>query len=161
MKKFFTSLLALAGMVVGFTLTSCDGGGSGDNMSGLVITVQTGVTYSMVFDGKIRDVSSLVGLIGSVSADTIDADDTELFFHILSAYNPEDDREEISTQALYAPARFEVVKNGALVQMQWKVMALNLEDEEGGENDETIPTDTSLFTPIDLAPHEVIAVTKQ
>lgn len=200
MKKIFLPLLALVGMVTGFTLTSCGGGGGGGNMSGLAITVQSGVTYTMVFDGKlvgsddaysvsfvapkgetspvtvnissmpegfdgrIRDVDSLVGMSGSVSADTIDADDTELFFHILSAVNPEEEGEEAVTQSLYAPARFKIVKNGALVQMQWQVMAYNLEDEEGDDVDgteDTKPTDLNLFTPVDLAPQEVIAVTRQ
>lgn len=34
MKKFFTSLLALVGMVAGFTLTSCGGGGGGGDEIG-------------------------------------------------------------------------------------------------------------------------------
>ena len=48
MKKTFTSLLALAGMVVGFTLTSCGGGGGGGDediiqLSGLEITTGAGL----------------------------------------------------------------------------------------------------------------------
>ena len=48
MKKFFTSLLALAGMVVGFTLTSCGGGGGGGdalvNIAGLEIEGPAGLS---------------------------------------------------------------------------------------------------------------------
>ncbi len=48
MKKFFTSLLALVGMVAGFTLTSCGGGGGGDdalvNITGLKIEGPSGLS---------------------------------------------------------------------------------------------------------------------
>ena len=48
MKKFFTSLLALVGMVAGFTLTSCGGGGGGDdalvNIAGLKIEGPSGLS---------------------------------------------------------------------------------------------------------------------
>ncbi|MBP3499288.1 MAG: hypothetical protein J6J97_04285 [Akkermansia sp.] len=53
MKKTFTSLLALAGMVVGFTLCSCGGGGGGNdeivNLDGLEITSLTSTETSMQF----------------------------------------------------------------------------------------------------------------
>lgn len=54
MKKTFTSLLALAGMVVGFTLCSCGGGGGGGddeivNLDGLEITSLTSTETSMNF----------------------------------------------------------------------------------------------------------------
>lgn len=53
MKKTFTSLLALAGMVVGFTLCSCGGGGGSDdeivNLDGLEITSLTSTETSMNF----------------------------------------------------------------------------------------------------------------
>ena len=49
MKKFFTSLLALVGMVVGFTLTSCGGGGGGSNFEGLTITTGTSPETTMYF----------------------------------------------------------------------------------------------------------------
>lgn len=53
MKKTFTSLLALVGMVVGFTLCSCGGGGGSDdeivNLDGLEITTVTNAETSMKF----------------------------------------------------------------------------------------------------------------
>lgn len=50
MKKFFTSLLALVGMVAGFTLTSCGGGGGGgSNFEGLSITTGTSPETTMYF----------------------------------------------------------------------------------------------------------------
>lgn len=53
MKKTFTSLLALAGMVVGFTLCSCGGGGGSDdeivNLDGLEITSLTSSETWMKF----------------------------------------------------------------------------------------------------------------
>lgn len=55
MKKFFTSLLALVGMVAGFTLTSCGGGGGGgdSNLTGLqVSTAGTTPTFTLRFEEK-------------------------------------------------------------------------------------------------------------
>lgn len=55
MKKFFTSLLALAGMVVGFTLTSCGGGGGGgdSNLMGLqVSTAGTTPGFTLQFEER-------------------------------------------------------------------------------------------------------------
>lgn len=53
MKKTFTSLLALVGMVVGFTLCSCGGGGGSDdeivNLDGLEITSLTSSETWMKF----------------------------------------------------------------------------------------------------------------
>ena len=49
MKKFFTSLLALVGMVAGFTLTSCGGGGGGSSFEGLSITTGTSPETTMYF----------------------------------------------------------------------------------------------------------------
>ncbi len=53
MKKTFTSLLALAGMVVGFTLCSCGGGGGGGddgNLTGSSFTYNgSGVAYVIDF----------------------------------------------------------------------------------------------------------------
>ena len=58
MKKFFTSLLALVGMVAGFTLTSCGGGGGGDdalvNITGLKIEGPSGLSaFDMEVVGRI------------------------------------------------------------------------------------------------------------
>lgn len=55
MKKFFTSLLALVGMVAGFTLTSCGGGGGGgdSNLTGLqVSTAGTTPGFTLQFEEK-------------------------------------------------------------------------------------------------------------
>ena len=55
MKKTFTSLLALAGMVVGFTLCSCGGGGGGgdSNLTGLqVSTAGTTPAFTLQFEEK-------------------------------------------------------------------------------------------------------------
>ena len=49
MKKIFLPLLALVGMVTGFTLTSCGGGGGGSNFEGLSITTGTSPETTMYF----------------------------------------------------------------------------------------------------------------
>ena len=56
MKKTFTSLLALAGMVAGFTLTSCGGGGGGgENFTGdqYYMTSTSGVNYYLQIDERV------------------------------------------------------------------------------------------------------------
>ena len=53
MKKIFLSLLALCGMVAGFTLCSC-GGGGGSTLSGTTLVIQTGQGYYISFDEKVQ-----------------------------------------------------------------------------------------------------------
>lgn len=55
MKKFFVSLLAVAGMIVGFSLSSCGGGGGGGtNLSGHMITaVCNQCAYTIEFGDKL------------------------------------------------------------------------------------------------------------
>lgn len=59
MKKIFTTLLALVGMVAGFTLTSCGGGGGGGdeigpNLEGLDVQLSGGTPYFHMYIGERR-----------------------------------------------------------------------------------------------------------
>lgn len=74
MKKFFTSLLALVGMVAGLTLSSCGGGGSSDtnpSMEGLEITLSGSTpNFSLTFverRGQTDNYECLIGLGGAVT----------------------------------------------------------------------------------------------
>ena len=195
MKKIFLPLLALCGMITGLTLTSCGGGGNGGatNMSGMIISAQSGVGYDMVFgdkvpgsssaysvtllspvgdtspitiditnwpsgEGKISSPAGLIGLKGSVSADTPDYDEMELFFNILAAGAAEnEDGEMPDTQTLYAPATFTIqVGENFPVALQWTVYMLNAPEDE--ENPGGGPASTPEFVPFNLAEHNVFGV---
>lgn len=75
MKKFFTSLLALVGMVAGLTLSSCGGGGGSSDtnpsMEGLVITLSGSTpNFSLTFverRGMTDNYECLIGLGGAVT----------------------------------------------------------------------------------------------
>ena len=54
MKKIFLPILALCGMITGFTLTSCGGGGGGGNVSGTTIVMQSGIGYFIQFNEKVE-----------------------------------------------------------------------------------------------------------
>ncbi len=69
MKKIFLGLLALAGMVAGFTLTSCGGGGGGNqNLAGTIFDVTRYKIYlservngsDSTYDGVISDIQGSV-----------------------------------------------------------------------------------------------------
>jgi hypothetical protein len=199
MKKIFLPFLALCGMITGLTLTSCGGGGGGGatNMAGMIISVQSGVTYDMVFgdkvmgsdnayyvtlvtpegdtspvtaditawpsgEGKISSPAGLIGLKGSLSADTYDYDDMELFFNILAAGAAEnEDGEMPETQTLYAPATFHIQAGENFpVAMQWTVYMLDAAEEEEDPLNPPLnpPNNGPEFIPFNLAEHNVFGV---
>ena len=138
MKKIFLSLLALCGMVAGFTLSSCGGGGGG-NLAGTTILLQSGQGYYIQFAEKLQgtnqsyaarmwndggedtdlwvtvldgpgynDEGKLISLDAKVSVTTIDYADCEIFYYVLNAIPDDDDDEEVTTASLYAPAHMTI-----------------------------------------------------
>ena len=76
MKKFFTTLLALVGMVAGFTLTSCGGGGGGDedeNLSGVSFSFGSTVGYNMEFGDRAPETNDYKILMTSGSGEDMEA----------------------------------------------------------------------------------------
>ncbi len=208
MKKLLLPLLALCGMITGLTLTSC-GGGGGDsnriNMSGITISLQSGLTYDMIFGdkrmgtdsaysvtitspdgsiseatvnitawpagtGKLNDIAGLIGLQGSLSADSYQYDDMELFFNAIGLGGVENNDGELpDTQTLYAPATFRIEPTEKFaVGLVWTLQAQELdeeEEEEGAENPGDEPTPGAgtqiKYVPFDLPEHSVIGVYRQ
>lgn len=138
MKKIFLSLLALCGMVAGFTLSSC-GGGGGENLAGTTILLQSGQGFYIQFAEKLQgtsqsysatmwndggeetnlwvtlldeprynDEGKLNYLTADVSVTTIDYEDCEIFYYIVNANFSPDDDEEVTTASLYAPAEMKI-----------------------------------------------------
>ena len=134
MKKIFLSLLALCGMVAGFTLCSC-GGGSGSSLSGTTLVIQTGQGYYISFDEKVQGTGGtyharmfndkggeadlwvtviagpgydengkLNSLEASVSTTSTDYDDCKMFFFILNTGSYGSADDIPEDAQLYAPA---------------------------------------------------------
>ena len=113
---------------------------------------------------KAREPESLIGMKGSVSSNTIDYDDAELFFHILSApQDPEDGGEDVDVASLYAPASFEIKQGEDTAVLAWKVKAVRADqqdeaEEENENNNPLNPNDTTMFVDVDLPEQPVIGV---